>query len=215
MFIQYVPAKLSPMDAPIAILIVANDPLARAGLATLLAAVEALTVLGQTGQADLDAAIDTYDPDAIVWDVGWDAQLPSLDVDDLPTILALVTDEESALQALAQNISGVLARTAEPDQIAAALSAMLHGLVVLDPAYVGQLAPEASANTDLPEPLTARELDVLHLIAEGQPNKAIAEQLYISQNTVKFHLNAIMQKLDAHNRTEAAVKAARLGVIKI
>ncbi len=215
MFIQYAAATLNPMDSSIAILIVANDPLARAGLAALLAAVESLTVLGQTGQADLEAAVDTYDPDAIVWDVGWDAQLPALDIEDLPPIVALVTDEDGAVQAIAQNISGVLARTATPEQIAAALDAVLHGLVVLDPTYVAQLATETSSNTDLPDPLTERELDVLHLIAEGQPNKAIAEQLYISQNTVKFHLNAIMQKLDAHNRTEAAVKAARLGVIRI
>jgi DNA-binding NarL/FixJ family response regulator len=72
--------------------------------------------------------------------------------------------------------------------------------------------------TPLPEPLlveelTPRELEVLRLLAEGLSNKAIAQQLDISDHTVKFHVNAIMSKLGAQSRTAAVVQATRLGLI--
>jgi len=63
--------------------------------------------------------------------------------------------------------------------------------------------------------LTARELDVLRLLAEGLPNKAIAQRLAISEHTVKFHLNAILGKLGAQSRTEAVVQAIRRGLIGV
>ena len=65
------------------------------------------------------------------------------------------------------------------------------------------------------EPLTAREQDVLHLLAEGLPNKAIATRLGISDQTVKFHVASITGKLGAANRTEAVHIAARRGLITI
>ena len=65
----------------------------------------------------------------------------------------------------------------------------------------------------LVDPLTRRELDVLRLVAEGLPNKAIADRLHISEHTVKFHLNALMGKLGAQSRTEAVVRATRLGLL--
>jgi len=65
------------------------------------------------------------------------------------------------------------------------------------------------------EALTPREAEVLQLVAAGLPNKLIAERLGISEHTVRFHLNAIFGKLDAHSRTEAVTRAARLGVIAL
>jgi len=63
------------------------------------------------------------------------------------------------------------------------------------------------------EDLTAREMEVLQLMAAGLANKAIAQQLAISEHTIKFHVNAILGKLGAHTRTEAVTRAARLGLI--
>jgi DNA-binding NarL/FixJ family response regulator len=74
------------------------------------------------------------------------------------------------------------------------------------------VAPERAAEP-LPEPLTRRELDVLGLMAEGLPNKAIAERLGISDQTVKFHVAAITGKLAAANRTEAVRVALRRGLL--
>ena len=65
----------------------------------------------------------------------------------------------------------------------------------------------------LVESLTPREVEVLQLLAEGLPNKGIAQRLGISEHTVKFHVNAIMGKLGAQSRTEAVVQATRLGLI--
>ena len=61
--------------------------------------------------------------------------------------------------------------------------------------------------------MTSRELEVLWLLAEGLPNKAIASRLGISEHTVKFHVNSIMGKLSAQSRTDAVVRATRLGLI--
>ena len=63
------------------------------------------------------------------------------------------------------------------------------------------------------EPLTPRELEVLHLLAEGLPNKTIARRLAISDHTVKFHVNALLGKLQAQSRTEAVVRASRAGLV--
>jgi DNA-binding NarL/FixJ family response regulator len=75
------------------------------------------------------------------------------------------------------------------------------------------VAPDRSAADPLPEPLTPRELDVLGLMAEGLPNKAIAARLGISDQTVKFHVASITGKLSAANRTEAVRIALRRGLL--
>jgi DNA-binding NarL/FixJ family response regulator len=63
------------------------------------------------------------------------------------------------------------------------------------------------------EALTPREQEVIQLLAEGLPNKTIADRLHISEHTVKFHVNAILSKLGAQSRTEAVVRATRLGLL--
>ena len=89
--------------------------------------------------------------------------------------------------------------------------AALHGLLVFDDALLP--APAPSADVELVEPLSGRELDVLRHLAEGLSNKEIARALDISEHTVKFHVNAILGKLSAQSRTEAVVRATRAGLI--
>ena len=72
---------------------------------------------------------------------------------------------------------------------------------------------EGAGRAALVEPLTPRELEVLRLMAEGLPNKTIAARLEISEHTVKFHVNTILGKLGVASRTEAVVRATRLGLI--
>jgi len=92
--------------------------------------------------------------------------------------------------------------------------AAAHGLVVLDPSLVNPvLEARDPSSASLVEELTPRELEVLGLLAEGLPNKAIARRLGISDHTVKFHVNAVLGKLGAQSRTEAVVRATRLGLI--
>lgn len=199
------------------VMIVADDPLARAGLAALLGEIEGCVVVGQAAAGDdLAAALDVYRPQVIVWDPGW----PDFTVDPLPDfgdpsppVVALLPDSAQAGSIWASGVRGLLRRTAPPDQLAAAITAVQHGLAALDPALLAALtrtvpAPPAAE-------LTPRELEVLRLLAQGLPNKSIARQLEISDHTVKFHLNAILSKLGAQSRTEAVVLAIRLGVISV
>jgi DNA-binding NarL/FixJ family response regulator len=200
------------------ILIVADDPLARAGLATLLADHPGWSVVGRIAvDADLPAALEVYSPDVGVWDLGWN---PAQTVERLAAargmvpIVALLPDETHAAVAWTAGAQGLLLRDADAERLAAAVTAVAHGLTAFDPALVAALAPVREQSPLPPlEALTPRELEVLRLLAEGLSNKAIARRLGISEHTVKFHTNAILGKLGAQSRTEAVVRATRLGLI--
>src|SRR3954468_15359477 len=98
----------------------------------------------------------------------------------------------------------------EFDSLAAARAAAVRSDAIL-------VAPGASAPDEdgFDEPLTAREVQVLELLAEGLPNKAIADRLRISDQTVKFHVSSISAKLGARNRTDAVRRAVRRGLITL
>lgn len=203
----------------LAVLIVADDPLARTGLATLLVDHTECSVVGQVpGETDLTAAVEVYQPDVVLWDLGWDPA-PSLErlaglAEDGPPIVALLPDETHVTDAWLAGARGLLLREVATADLVAALTAAALGLVVIDPALADTLRPAREFSpTPLVEELTPRELEVLQLLAEGLSNRAIAYKLEISEHTVKFHVNAIMGKLGAQSRTEAAMRAARLGLI--
>jgi two-component system, NarL family, nitrate/nitrite response regulator NarL len=133
---------------------------------------------------------------------------------EAPPIVALLANASAAVAAWSAGAGGVALRDVEVEVLAAAVSAVAHGLAVFDPTVAAALLPAAS----LPEvavdvELTRREREVLQLLAEGLPNKTIARRLEVSEHTVKFHVNAILGKLSAHSRTEAVVRAGRLGLI--
>ncbi len=109
-----------------------------------------------------------------------------------------------------------LARDVDADQLDLAVRSAEAGLVLLDlPLAASSLNAPAPLATRLPftEPLTARELQVLQLVAQGLPNKGIARSLGISENTAKFHVASLCGKLGASSRTEAVTIAARGGLI--
>jgi DNA-binding NarL/FixJ family response regulator len=211
--------KPLPVTTDLHVLVVAADPLARTGLATLLADQPACTVSGQvSGETDLATALEVYRPDVVAWDLGWDPASALERLADLeeagPPVVVLLPDETHAAGAWAAGARGLLPREVTAARLVATLTAVLHGLTVLDPALNDALQPSTElAPAPLVEELTPRELEVLQLLAEGLSNKAIAYQLDISEHTVKFHVNAIMNKLGAQSRTEAAVRATRLGLI--
>jgi len=201
------------------ILVVADDPLARAGLATFLTDQPGIEIVGQVpGESDLTVAIDVYRPDVVLWDLGWDPA-PSLerlaDLDeDGPPVVALLPDEIHTADAWSAGARGLLLRDVSAERLFATLSAVAQGVMVFDPALADALRPSGElALAPLAEELTPREREVLQLLAQGLSNKAIAYQLDISEHTVKFHVNAIMNKLGAQSRTEAAVQATRMGLI--
>ena len=202
--------------------ILADDPLARAGLAASLASQPGVSIVGQRepGRA-LDAEVRALQPDALVWDLGWaprpDAAAWLRERTALPAlvpILALLPDEQMAAEIWSAGIRGLARRDAPPEELLAALQALTHGLAVVDPELAQALLPPRESPPEaLAEPLTPRESEVLQLLADGLSNKAIARALGISEHTVKFHVNAIMNKLDASSRTDAVVRATRLGLV--
>lgn len=222
-------------DVPLRVLVVAGDQLARAWLVSLLTGQTGIVVAGQAGtDDDWPAALDTYRPDVLVWDLGWDpghagsGARPSGEPGPAPTalerladvrelgvpVVALVPGEDFAAPAWSAGARGVLLREVAAEPLQAALQAATQGLAVLDPRLSAALLPARPTEPEsLAEPLTPREIEVLQWLAEGLSNKAIAARLEVSEHTVKFHVNAIMGKLGAQSRTEAVVRATRLGLI--
>ncbi len=195
-------------------MIVAADPLVRAGLAAALGGEPGLEVVAQLDPAGA-VAEDTslHRAQVVVWDLGWGSE-PAHDLPDAGAPLVLLLSEvHTPRQIWRGGLGGMLPRQTETGRLAGALRAAAEGWVVLDPGYASQVAPDAARPEDLAEPLTDRETDVLRLLAEGLSNRAIAHQLGISEHTVKFHVNAILGKLGAQSRTEAAMRAAALGLI--
>jgi two-component system, NarL family, nitrate/nitrite response regulator NarL len=203
---------------PVRALIVADDPLARAGLAALLAGAPMIAVVGQSSSnVDLGALLAAFLPDVILWDLGWSpeghvAMLSQFIEDHATPVVALLGVESLAGAVQAAGARGLLSRTSDAGQMAAALQAAVQRLLVFDETLL--TAPTfAPAGIELVEPLSVRELEVLRYLAEGLANKEIARTMAISEHTVKFHINAILGKLGAQSRTEAVVKATRAGLI--
>lgn len=197
------------MTGEVRVLIVANNPLARAGLAALLEQESDFQIVGQIDPDQLDD-VDIYHPDVLVWDVG-NRELSAIDY----PIIALLSETTQASTAWEKQPQGLLLRTVDTPTLLAALTAVTQGLVVLDAELSAALMPTQSSLPQIAEDLTPRELEVVQLLADGSSNKAIAVALGISEHTVKFHVNAIMTKLNAQSRTEAAVRATRLGLIMV
>ena len=208
------------MTYAIRVLVLARDTLARAGLTTVLDERPECMVVGQASD-DTDALdeLEVYRPDVVVWDMGWEpsASVEGLaDVSDDCDVVALLPDDSYVSEVWMSGAKGILRRDAPVDSIAAAILGADKGLMVIQPELMpalargGERAPSPDAFA-----LTPREVETLRLLAAGASNKTIALELDISEHTVKFHVNSIMTKLNAQNRTEAVVNAMRLGLIHL
>jgi two-component system nitrate/nitrite response regulator NarL len=209
--------------AAIRVLIVGDDPLARGGLAFLLSSEPDLAVAAQADTLGAAAAAENDDPDVAVWDLGpdtaaWRERLQEAAAGGPPALALLAGQEseeaeEAASAALAAGVRGLLARDLDGGRLAAALRALARGLLVFDEALLQPLLRPRPVPQAPLDPLTPRELEVLQLLAQGLSNRRIAERLGISEHTAKFHVNAIVTKLGAQTRTDAAIRAARLGLV--
>ena len=212
---------MAPSESDLRVLVVADDHLARAGLAALVADLPGCTVAGQlSGDEYASASLDLYRADVVLWDLGWDAtnaigHMAETGDAGLPPSVALVPDDSYAADARAAGARGLLHRDVDGDTLLSALVAVGNGLAVLDPELEPGLSARGNAEASSSAELTPREADVLALLAEGLPNKAIANRLDISEHTVKFHVNAILGKLGAQSRTEAVTRATRMGLITL
>ncbi len=203
--------------AVVRVLVVGPDPLARGGIRQLLEGEPGLEVTGEVAPERASREAGSHPADAVAWDAGaedgFGEPLGAVSGAGLP-VVALLAGRGQAREALGAGATGLLLRDAPPGRLAAALRAVAAGLWALDgPRGESLLPPAPSAGPS--EPLTPRELEVLALLGEGLPNKAIADRLGIAERTAKFHASAILAKLGAGSRSEAIVRAARLGLLAL
>jgi DNA-binding NarL/FixJ family response regulator len=184
------------------VVVVSSAPLVRSGLRTILGAFDDLDVT----EAD-PMRLHVLNADVMICD----GTVPDVDV----PALVLVCDGTGAAEALASGARGVLARTAAPRRMHAALHAVAEAEIVIDDVFADELLRHPRAEVEMIEPLTAREREVLRLLASGLTNKEIAQRLGVTGHTIKFHMNGILGKLGAATRTEAVVEAARRGIIAV
>jgi DNA-binding NarL/FixJ family response regulator len=197
-------------DRPLRIILADDHELVLEGLRGLLASEGDLQVIGTvTDGAALLAAIERQRPDVAVMDLQMPAPeglncLAEIRRRELPVRVLVLTafgDGESIQFALENGADGFALKTAPPRQTVDAIRQVGHGNLVFPPAarkWLWGHRPDTS-----PE-LSSREWEVLEAAATGLSNPQIAEQMSISENTVKFHLQNIFQKLGVNNRTEAA-----------
>jgi DNA-binding NarL/FixJ family response regulator len=206
----------------IRVLVVARSELERAGLEALLGSRGHVAVGG--GSATLPEArhrIEEAAPQVILALMDRGAEPPRLALapDAAARAPALVVLGEAlprgwAVRAVRTGARAVLPRTASADAIVAAVEAAAAGLVVLPADALAEIPQGTAARAAAPpEALTAREAQILALLAEGLVNKQIAARLGISRHTVKTHLGALFHKLGVSTRAEAVAAGARAGVI--
>ncbi len=200
-----------PLVAAVRVLLVGEDPLARAGLAALLSGRADVAIAGEVGPDEAGDAVASRAPGVVLWDLGLAGDAPPSWPGSAP-VVALVAGDAQAGDALRAGALAVLHRGATADVLAAAIVAAAHGLLALD-GGLGREWLRLPEGAESAGDLTAREREVLALLAEGLANKAIAARLGISEHTAKFHVNAILGKLGAESRAAAIVKAARLGLV--
>ncbi len=214
----------------IRVLVWAKPAITRAGLEAIVQSDCRFELTGAGNRpADLPAAVRQFAPDVVLLDVAGIpvSRLLSGFSDNTPapglsttTVVALLEPASRAdvLRVLQAGIRAILARDADPEEITAGLQAARDGLAVFSTEILDLLLPaptEMALENELPpgEPLSERESEVLALMAEGMGNKEIAARLRISDNTVKFHVSSILNKLGAATRTEAVTRGYKEGLI--
>lgn len=215
----------------IRILLVDDQTLVRQGIQTLLDLEEDLTVVGAAanGQQAL-AMVEQLQPDVVLMDV----RMPVMDgvaatreiTKRWPhigvIILTTFDDDEYVIEGLKAGARGYMLKDADSSEIVEAVQIVARGEALIQPSITRKVLAEftrlaggrAPATPPLAEPLTEREMDVLRGIAAGQSNREIADQLCISEGTVKNHVSNLLAKLAVRDRTQAIIRARELGLIE-
>jgi DNA-binding NarL/FixJ family response regulator len=214
------------------VLLADDQPLARAGLRTLLESCDDIEVVGEAaGGAEAVERARAARPDVVLMDI----RMPGLD--GLEATRRIVADErltgvrvvilttfdldEYVYQALRVGASGFLAKDVEPSELRHAVRVVARGDALLSPGVTRRLIAEFAARPAAEPPaagrlgvLTDREREVLGLVGEGLSNDDIAARLYMSPATVKTHVSRVMGKLAAHDRAQLVVLAYETGLVR-
>ncbi len=201
----------------VGVLVVDDHPVVRAGLLALLSVQPGLRVVGEAGDGDEAVRLaDELAPDVILCDLRLGEGADGVDVTravrsggtgHAPAVLILTTYDHDAdlVRAVEAGAAGYLLKDAAPTAIVAAIQAAARGATLFGPELTERVV--ATMRVRRAE-LSARELEVLRLVADGLSNREVARSLFLSEATVKTHLNHVFGKLGADSRT-AAVAAAR------
>jgi DNA-binding NarL/FixJ family response regulator len=214
-------------DSEIRVLLAEDHALFRHGLRELLDAA-GLAVIGEASDG-VNAVRLTRElrPDVVVMDLnmprmdGIDATSEIMKAEKPPVVLVLTvsTTGDDVLDAIAAGAAGYLLKDAEAAEIVSAVQNASAGRSSLSPTIAGAVVRrvrEQSVVTEHPSELlalSARETEILRLVAQGRDNTEIAQELYLSPSTVKNHVSSILEKLGVDSRVQAAVRAARAGIV--
>jgi DNA-binding NarL/FixJ family response regulator len=207
----------------IRVLIVDDHAVVREGLRTFLELQDGIAVAGEA--ADGEQAImqaEALLPDVVLMDlvmprldgVGAMRELRRRLPQTRVIVLTSFAEDERLLPAIQAGAAGYLLKNVAPAELARAVRAAHAGEALLDPVIAARLVDAIAqpAGEPAPERLTAREQEVLALIARGYSNKRIARELGIAEKTVKTHVGHLLAKLGVTDRTQAAVHAVRMGL---
>lgn len=211
------------------VLVVDDQTVVRDGLVLLLGLLPGLEVVGSAGDGEEAVRMVTESrPDVVLMDLRMPrvdgveatrrikAEHPSVQI----VVLTTFSDDESVFAALQAGARGYLTKDAGADEIARAIDAVRGGDAQLDPSVQRRLVdalalgtqPSRRRRADLPDGLTQREAEVLTLIASGRSNAEIARELFISEATVKTHINNLFSKAGVRDRAQAVTYAYRKGL---
>jgi DNA-binding NarL/FixJ family response regulator len=217
---------MSDSDQVIRVLIADDQALFRRGLFVVLGTEDDIEVIAEAedGQEAITKS-EELAPDVVLMDVrmprvnGIEAARQIRDMLPSTKILMLtVSDEEDDLyEAVKAGANGYLLKEISVEEVASAIHSVMQGQSLISPSMASKLlnefnslAKSVAEREQFPAPvLTARELEVLKLVARGMSNKDVADELYISENTVKNHVRNILEKLHLHSRMEAVMYAVR------
>ena len=208
-----------PKTSPIKILIADDHPVVRAGLAALISqGADMLVVAEASNGRELVAEFLRHRPDVALVDL----RMPEMDGADAiaaireqaPSarliVLTTYDDDEDILRSLRAGARAYMLKDSPRDELLAGIRAVHQGLTLIPPAIAAKLAETVGVPT-----LTPRELEVLGLAAGGNSNKEIAHALFITEGTVKSHINAVLGKLEASDRTQAVTIALKRGLLRL
>ncbi len=215
------------MKTPIRVLITDDHAIVRKGIRSLLMTERDFQVVGEASNgAEAVAQAEVLHPDVVLMDLvmpemdGIEATRRITAKQDAPRVLVLTSfaADSKVFPAIKAGALGYLLKDSGPDDLVQAIRQVHRGEPSLEPSIARKVLTEVlqpDKKTLTVDPLTERELEVLRLVSEGLANKEIAEQLHVSELTVRTHVGNILGKLHLANRTQAALYALQKGLTSL